>query len=243
MDKIKQKMQQMREEADAFLARAETAEAKLKEESVKSAKFEQDALAAQRRLSVVEDDLDKAEEKIQELTNKLKNQQDASEQYQRQLRATSVSHGDKLDREEALEAKIKSLNASYNDVEARYQETTRRAHILEQDLEKAEAKLEEREKKSKQQEEELNRVSNDLRSLSFHDARDKDVESKTQVQVRELQDKLAKVSSAMEDYMRKSKDLEVRNDRLEAELEGANDKYNKVKQELDTMLAEMSSVM
>lgn len=242
MDKLKQKMQSLRDEADAAIARAEAAEHKNKEVETQLTTLEVDHSRLTRKVHLLEDDLDKAEVRVQDLTSRLSITEKASEDSERRHKSISHESGSTIEKLATLQHDLRQTKELLREAEIKSENAGRKLQVVEQDLDRAEERATRAEEKVKALDAELLAATNELRSLNASQSHLHDVDGRAEAQLRDLKQQSKEAELLNEQLTRKVKDLENRNDKLEGEVEQIRIKYKETKEELEATLAELSAI-
>jgi len=138
MDKIKEKLAQLRHEADAAIERAETAEAKNKKYEQEVLEKDQEIASLQHKLGLLEGELDKTETKLGELKHAAEdgdNSRSTSETLQRKVQLLE----EELD---ASEKNVKETVEKLRQVDVKAEHFERQVQRLEQERDAWEKKYE-----------------------------------------------------------------------------------------------------
>ena len=118
-----------------------------------------------RRIQLIEEDLERSEERLKVATAKLEEASqaaDESERMRKMLEHRTITDEERLD---ALENQLKEARMMAEDADRKYDEVARKLAMVEADLERAEERAETGESKIVELEEELRVVGNNLKSL------------------------------------------------------------------------------
>jgi len=116
MDKIKQKLADLRVEADHAIERAENAEAKNKKYEQAILEKDQEIGLLNRKTQLLEDDLDKSEKNSRETVEKLRQVDVKAEQFERQVHRLEQERDQWEKKFEEAEAKFKASKAELDDL-------------------------------------------------------------------------------------------------------------------------------
>ncbi|XP_064073039.1 tropomyosin isoform X10 [Vanessa tameamea] len=179
---------------------------------------ESEVAALNRRIQLLEEDLERSEERLATATAKLAEASqaaDESERARKVLENRSLADEERMD---ALENQLKEARFLAEEADKKYDEVARKLAMVEADLERAEERAESGESKIVELEEELRVVGNNLKSLEVSEEK---AEARAEFAERSVQ-KLQK---------------EV--DRLEDELVAEKEKYKDIGDDLDTAFVEL----
>jgi len=161
MDRIKEKMTNLRAEADAAFGRAEEAEAKVKKYEQLLLEKDQEITSLSHKLSVLDDDLEKAERQIADsksVREEGEHSKTANEGLTRKIHLLE----EELD---AAEKNLKATTEKLRQVDIKAEHFERQVQRLEQEREAWDAKYEELETKYRKSKEELDQLLQDMGGL------------------------------------------------------------------------------
>lgn len=242
MDKLKQKMQALRDEADSAISRAESAEQKHKDLLAQLNGMEVEHSNLSRKVRLLEDDLDKAEDRVQDLTARLAASEKASDESERAHKSIANESGSAIEKLAHLQNELRQTKDLLRETEIKSDNASRKLQVVELELDKAEERATRAEEKVKVLDVELLSVTNEMRSLNASKSHFNQADDRAATQIRDLQQQSKEAQLLNEQLTRKVKELESRNDKLEGEVEQIRIKYKETKEELESTLAELGAI-
>ncbi|XP_045617623.2 tropomyosin isoform X5 [Procambarus clarkii] len=208
--------------------------------NVQLKRAEGEVAALNRRIQLLEEDLERSEERLNTATTKLAEASqaaDESERMRKVLENRSLSDEERMD---ALENQLKEARFLAEEADRKYDEVARKLAMVEADLERAEERAETGESKIVELEEELRVVGNNLKSLEVSEEKSAQKEDKMESQLRSLTQSLREAEARAEFAERSVQKLQKEVDRLEDELVNEKEKYKSITDELDQTFSELS---
>ncbi|XP_045617626.2 tropomyosin isoform X11 [Procambarus clarkii] len=208
--------------------------------NVQLKRAEGEVAALNRRIQLLEEDLERSEERLNTATTKLAEASqaaDESERMRKVLENRSLSDEERMD---ALENQLKEARFLAEEADRKYDEVARKLAMVEADLERAEERAETGESKIVELEEELRVVGNNLKSLEVSEEKSAQKEDKMESQLRSLTQSLREAEARAEFAERSVQKLQKEVDRLEDELVIQKERYKSITDELDQTFTEMS---
>ncbi|XP_076104494.1 uncharacterized protein LOC143073090 isoform X18 [Mytilus galloprovincialis] len=203
-------------------------------------RHEQEIQSLTRKISMLEEDIMKSEERYTTAASKLEEASkaaDESERGRRQLEFRTSTDEENLDR---LERNLHDFKITAEDNEKKYTEAARKLAITEVDLERAEARLEAAEAQVKTLEDELHIATNNLRGLEIGEEKASQREDSYEETIRDLTNRLKDAENRATEAERTVSKLQKEVDRLEDELLTEKEKYKAISDELDATFAELA---
>ncbi|XP_072937933.1 uncharacterized protein Tm1 isoform X2 [Epargyreus clarus] len=200
---------------------------------------ESEVAALNRRIQLLEEDLERSEERLATATAKLAEASqaaDESERARKVLENRSLADEERMD---ALENQLKEARFLAEEADKKYDEVARKLAMVEADLERAEERAESGESKIVELEEELRVVGNNLKSLEVSEEKATQREETFEVQVKLLDAQLKEAEARAEFAERSVQKLQKEVDRLEDELVAEKEKYKDIGDDLDTAFVEL----
>ncbi|EIW79156.1 actin filament-coating protein tropomyosin [Coniophora puteana RWD-64-598 SS2] len=161
MDKIKDKLNSLRAEADNAVARAEEAETKTKKYEQQLLERDQEITSLTHRNAVLEEELEKAEGKVNELK--------AANQEGEGARTTNEGLNRKIqlleEELDAAEKNVKETMEKLRQVDVKAEHFERQVHVLEQERDQWEKKFEDMQEKYKKSKGELDELVSSMEGL------------------------------------------------------------------------------
>ncbi|XP_021953001.1 tropomyosin isoform X4 [Folsomia candida] len=201
---------------------------------------EAEVAALNRRIQLLEEDLERSEERLNTATTKLAQASqaaDESERMRKVLENRAITDEERMD---ALESQLKEARFMAEDADRKYDEVARKLAMVEADLERAEERAEQGESKIVELEEELRVVGNNLKSLEVSEEKANQREEEYKQQIRMLSTRLKEAEARAEFAERSVQKLQKEVDRLEAELIHEIEKSKNIADEMDRTFSELA---
>nr|XP_045617618.1 tropomyosin isoform X3 [Procambarus clarkii] len=208
--------------------------------NVQLKRAEGEVAALNRRIQLLEEDLERSEERLNTATTKLAEASqaaDESERMRKVLENRSLSDEERMD---ALENQLKEARFLAEEADRKYDEVARKLAMVEADLERAEERAETGESKIVELEEELRVVGNNLKSLEVSEEKAAQREDNFEEQIKELSHRMREAEARAEFAERSVQKLQKEVDRLEDELVNEKEKYKNIADEMDQAFSELS---
>ncbi|XP_050513645.1 tropomyosin-1, isoforms 9A/A/B isoform X12 [Diabrotica virgifera virgifera] len=176
---------------------------------------ESEVAALNRRIQLLEEDLERSEERLATATAKLAEASQAADESERQrkvLENRSLADEERMD---ALENQLKEARFLAEEADKKYDEVARKLAMVEADLERAEERAEAGESKIVELEEELRVVGNNLKSLEVSEEKANQREEEYKNQIKNLTTRLKEAEARAEFAERSVQKLQKEVDRLE----------------------------
>ncbi|XP_076104479.1 uncharacterized protein LOC143073090 isoform X4 [Mytilus galloprovincialis] len=203
-------------------------------------RHEQEIQSLTRKISMLEEDIMKSEERYTTAASKLEEASkaaDESERGRKVLESRSVADDERID---ALEQQLKEAKYIAEDADRKYDEAARKLAITEVDLERAEARLEAAEAKVIDLEEQLTVVGANIKTLQVQNDQASQREDSYEETIRDLTNRLKDAENRATEAERTVSKLQKEVDRLEDELLTEKEKYKAISDELDATFAELA---
>ncbi|XP_044262302.1 tropomyosin-2 isoform X9 [Tribolium madens] len=200
---------------------------------------ESEVAALNRRIQLLEEDLERSEERLATATAKLAEASAAADESERQrkvLENRSLADEERMD---ALENQLKEARFLAEEADKKYDEVARKLAMVEADLERAEERAEAGESKIVELEEELRVVGNNLKSLEVSEEKATLKEEEYSVTLKQVEQRLAEAEARAEFAERSVQKLQKEVDRLEDELVAEKERYKEIGDDLDTAFVEL----
>ncbi|XP_046749558.1 tropomyosin Tod p 1.0102 isoform X2 [Diprion similis] len=201
---------------------------------------ESEVAALNRRIQLLEEDLERSEERLATATAKLAEASqaaDESERARKVLENRSLADEERMD---ALENQLKEARFLAEEADKKYDEVARKLAMVEADLERAEERAEAGESKIVELEEELRVVGNNLKSLEVSEEKANQREEEYKNQIKTLTTRLKEAEARAEFAERSVQKLQKEVDRLEDELLNERSKYKAIADEMDQTIADLA---
>ncbi|CAH0553635.1 unnamed protein product [Brassicogethes aeneus] len=200
---------------------------------------ESEVAALNRRIQLLEEDLERSEERLASATSKLAEASAAADESERQrkvLENRSLADEERMD---ALENQLKEARFLAEEADKKYDEVARKLAMVEADLERAEERAETGESKIVELEEELRVVGNNLKSLEVSEEKANQREEEYKNQIKNLTTRLKEAEARAEFAERSVQKLQKEVDRLEDELVAEKERFKEIGDDLDTAFVEL----
>ncbi|KAL9901164.1 tropomyosin 1 isoform 3-T3 [Glossina fuscipes fuscipes] len=179
---------------------------------------ESEVAALNRRIQLLEEDLERSEERLGSATAKLSEASQAADESERIRKALENRTNMEDDRVAILEAQLAQAKLIAEEADKKYEEVARKLVLMEQDLERSEEKVELSESKIVELEEELRVVGNNLKSLEVSEEKANQREEEYKNQIKTLNTRLKEAEARAEFAERSVQKLQKEVDRLEDDL-------------------------
>ncbi|XP_060823301.1 tropomyosin isoform X9 [Bombus pascuorum] len=201
---------------------------------------ESEVAALNRRIQLLEEDLERSEERLATATAKLAEASQAADESERArkiLENRSLADEERMD---ALENQLKEARFLAEEADKKYDEVARKLAMVEADLERAEERAEAGESKIVELEEELRVVGNNLKSLEVSEEKATQREETFVGQVKILDSQLKEAEARAEFAERSVQKLQKEVDRLEDVVVNERCKYKAIADEMDQTFADLA---
>ncbi|XP_075238607.1 tropomyosin 1 isoform X5 [Lycorma delicatula] len=200
---------------------------------------ESEVAALNRRIQLLEEDLERSEERLATATAKLAEASQAADESERIRKALENRTNMEDDRVSILEAQLAQAKLIAEEADKKYEEVARKLVMMEQDLERAEERAEQSDSKIVELEEELRVVGNNLKSLEVSEEKANQREEEYKNQIKTLTTRLKEAEARAEFAERSVQKLQKEVDRLEDELVIEKEKYRVIGDGLDLAFVEL----
>ncbi|XP_044579977.1 tropomyosin alpha-3 chain isoform X3 [Cotesia glomerata] len=203
---------------------------------------ESEVAALNRRIQLLEEDLERSEERLATATAKLAEASQAADESERIRKALENRTNMEDDRVSALEQQLAQAKLIAEEADKKYEEVARKLVMMEQDLERAEEKNELSESKIVELEEELRVVGNNLKSLEVSEEKATQREENFEGQVKILDSQLKEAEARAEFAERSVQKLQKEVDRLEDDLVAEREKNKLLQEEMEATLHDIQNM-
>ncbi|XP_055676783.1 myosin-10 isoform X6 [Lutzomyia longipalpis] len=203
---------------------------------------ESEVAALNRRIQLLEEDLERSEERLASATAKLAEASQAADESERArkiLENRSLADEERMD---ALENQLKEARFLAEEADKKYDEVARKLAMVEADLERAEERAEAGESKIVELEEELRVVGNNLKSLEVSEEKANQREEEYKNQIKTLTTRLKEAEARAEFAERSVQKLQKEVDRLEDDLLLEREKNKLLQDEMETTLHDIQNM-
>jgi len=208
--------------------------------NVQLKRAEGEVAALNRRIQLLEEDLERSEERLNTATTKLAEASQAADESERARKTLENQQHVEVDRISQLEHSVITAKHIAEEADKKYEEVARKLAMVEADLERAEERAETGESKIVELEEELRVVGNNLKSLEVSEEKANQREEAYKEQIKQLTNKLKAAEARAEFAERSVQKLQKEVDRLEDELVNEKEKYKNIADEMDQAFSELS---
>ncbi|XP_076178751.1 tropomyosin 1 isoform X8 [Ptiloglossa arizonensis] len=203
---------------------------------------ESEVAALNRRIQLLEEDLERSEERLATATAKLAEASQAADESERIRKALENRTNMEDDRVSLLEQQLAQAKLIAEEADKKYEEVARKLVMMEQDLERAEEKAELSEGKIVELEEELRVVGNNLKSLEVSEEKATQREETFVGQVKILDSQLKEAEARAEFAERSVQKLQKEVDRLEDDLAAEREKNKLLQEEMEATLHDIQNM-
>ncbi|XP_039758328.1 tropomyosin isoforms c/e isoform X11 [Pararge aegeria] len=203
---------------------------------------ESEVAALNRRIQLLEEDLERSEERLATATAKLAEASQAADESERIRKALENRTNMEDDRVAILEAQLSQAKLIAEESDKKYEEVARKLVLMEQDLERAEERAELSECKIVELEEELRVVGNNLKSLEVSEEKATQREETYEGQVKLLDAQLKEAEARAEFAERSVQKLQKEVDRLEDDLVAEREKSKILQEEMEATLHDIQNM-
>ncbi|XP_014609214.1 PREDICTED: calponin homology domain-containing protein DDB_G0272472 isoform X6 [Polistes canadensis] len=200
---------------------------------------ESEVAALNRRIQLLEEDLERSEERLATATAKLAEASQAADESERIRKALENRTNMEDDRVSLLEQQLAQAKLIAEEADKKYEEVARKLVMMEQDLERAEEKAELSEAKIVELEEELRVVGNNLKSLEVSEEKANQREEEYKNQIKTLTTRLKEATQREETFEGQVKILDSQLKEAEARAEFAERSVQKLQKEVDRLEDEL----
>ncbi|XP_013169766.1 PREDICTED: tropomyosin isoform X9 [Papilio xuthus] len=203
---------------------------------------ESEVAALNRRIQLLEEDLERSEERLATATAKLAEASqaaDESERARKVLENRSLADEERMD---ALENQLKEARFLAEEADKKYDEVARKLAMVEADLERAEERAEAGESKIVELEEELRVVGNNLKSLEVSEEKAMASREHVEDKIHSLSQKLTQAEARAEFAERSVQKLQKEVDRLEDDLVAEREKSKLLQEEMEATLHDIQNM-
>ncbi|CAH0757991.1 unnamed protein product [Diatraea saccharalis] len=203
---------------------------------------ESEVAALNRRIQLLEEDLERSEERLATATAKLAEASQAADESERIRKALENRTNMEDDRVAILEAQLAQAKLIAEESDKKYEEVARKLVMMEQDLERAEERAELSDGKIVELEEELRVVGNNLKSLEVSEEKATQREETYEGQVKLLDAQLKEAEARAEFAERSVQKLQKEVDRLEDDLVAEREKSKLLQEEMEATLHDIQNM-
>ncbi|XP_028165457.1 tropomyosin isoform X12 [Ostrinia furnacalis] len=203
---------------------------------------ESEVAALNRRIQLLEEDLERSEERLATATAKLAEASQAADESERIRKALENRTNMEDDRVAILEAQLAQAKLIAEESDKKYEEVARKLVLMEQDLERAEERAEQSDCKIVELEEELRVVGNNLKSLEVSEEKAMASREHVEDKIHSLSQKLTQAEARAEFAERSVQKLQKEVDRLEDDLVAEREKSKLLQEEMEATLHDIQNM-
>ncbi|XP_063383031.1 tropomyosin isoform X16 [Cydia fagiglandana] len=203
---------------------------------------ESEVAALNRRIQLLEEDLERSEERLATATAKLAEASQAADESERARKVLENKSLTDEERMDALENQLKEARFLAEEADKKYDEVARKLAMVEADLERAEERAEAGESKIVELEEELRVVGNNLKSLEVSEEKANQREEEYKNQIKTLTTRLKEAEARAEFAERSVQKLQKEVDRLEDDLVAEREKSKLLQEEMEATLHDIQNM-
>ncbi|XP_050563819.1 tropomyosin isoform X23 [Spodoptera frugiperda] len=203
---------------------------------------ESEVAALNRRIQLLEEDLERSEERLATATAKLSEASQAADESERIRKALENRTNMEDDRVAILEAQLSQAKLIAEESDKKYEEVARKLVLMEQDLERAEERAEQSDCKIVELEEELRVVGNNLKSLEVSEEKAMASREHVEDKIHSLSQKLSQAEARAEFAERSVQKLQKEVDRLEDDLVAEREKSKLLQEEMEATLHDIQNM-
>ncbi|XP_018564219.1 tropomyosin-1, isoforms 9A/A/B isoform X2 [Anoplophora glabripennis] len=203
---------------------------------------ESEVAALNRRIQLLEEDLERSEERLATATAKLAEASAAADESERIRKALENRTNMEDDRVSILEQQLAQAKLIAEEADKKYEEVARKLVLMEQDLERAEERAEISDSKIVELEEELRVVGNNLKSLEVSEEKANQREEEYKNQIKNLTTRLKEAEARAEFAERSVQKLQKEVDRLEDDLLTEKEKNKMLADEMEMTLHDIQNM-
>ncbi|CAH1118834.1 unnamed protein product [Phaedon cochleariae] len=203
---------------------------------------ESEVAALNRRIQLLEEDLERSEERLATATAKLAEASQAADESERIRKALENRTNMEDDRVSLLEQQLAQAKLIAEEADKKYEEVARKLVLMEQDLERSEERADQSESKIVELEEELRVVGNNLKSLEVSEEKAAVTREYSEDKIRSISDKLREAEARAEFAERSVQKLQKEVDRLEDDLLLEKEKNKMLADEMEATLHDIQNM-
>ncbi|XP_076260713.1 tropomyosin 1 isoform X9 [Rhynchophorus ferrugineus] len=203
---------------------------------------ESEVAALNRRIQLLEEDLERSEERLATATAKLAEASAAADESERIRKALENRTNMEDDRVSILEQQLAQAKQIAEEADKKYEEVARKLVLMEQDLERAEERADQADSKIVELEEELRVVGNNLKSLEVSEEKAAVTREHSEDKIRNISDKLREAEARAEFAERSVQKLQKEVDRLEDDLLAEKEKNKILADEMEATLHDIQNM-
>ncbi|XP_066252194.1 tropomyosin isoform X5 [Euwallacea similis] len=203
---------------------------------------ESEVAALNRRIQLLEEDLERSEERLATATAKLAEASQAADESERIRKALENRTNMEDDRVSILEQQLAQAKQIAEEADKKYEEVARKLVLTEHDLERVEERAGHSDRKIVELEEELRVVGNNLKSLEVSEEKANQREEEYKNQIKNLTTRLKEAEARAEFAERSVQKLQKEVDRLEDDLLAEKEKNKILADEMEATLHDIQNM-
>ncbi|XP_076104486.1 uncharacterized protein LOC143073090 isoform X10 [Mytilus galloprovincialis] len=203
-------------------------------------RHEQEIQSLTRKISMLEEDIMKSEERYTTAASKLEEASKAADESERNRKVLENLNCGNDERIDQLEKQLTEAKWIAEEADKKYEEAARKLIVAETELERTEEKYEHMRRQVKTLEDELHIATNNLRGLEIGEEKASQREDSYEETIRDLTNRLKDAENRATEAERTVSKLQKEVDRLEDELLTEKEKYKAISDELDATFAELA---
>ncbi|XP_052101726.1 tropomyosin isoform X9 [Mytilus californianus] len=205
-------------------------------------RHEQEIQSLTRKISMLEEDIMKSEERYTTAAGKLEEASKAADESERNRKVLENLNCGNDERIDQLEKQLTEAKWIAEEADKKYEEAARKLAITEVDLERAEARLEAAEAQVKTLEDELHIATNNLRGLEIGEEKASQREDSYEETIRDLTNRLKDAEYRAETSDRTVQTLQREVDKIQEDYENEHRQRMDLQEEMDATLADLNNL-
>ncbi|XP_076104500.1 uncharacterized protein LOC143073090 isoform X23 [Mytilus galloprovincialis] len=205
-------------------------------------RHEQEIQSLTRKISMLEEDIMKSEERYTTAASKLEEASKAADESERNRKVLENLNCGNDERIDQLEKQLTEAKWIAEEADKKYEEAARKLAITEVDLERAEARLEAAEAKVLELEEELKVIGNNMKSLELSQEEASQREDSYEETIRDLTNRLKDAEYRAETSDRTVQTLQREVDKIQEDYENEHRQRMDLQEEMDATLADLNNL-
>ena len=239
MEKVKQRMRQLKDSIEDAQQRETDANNKIKDLDAKVDIWGGEKTTLQSRVNVVQAEYEKILERLKENEMKLDAavaRTEESEEVRKELAETEV---DDFERYEEIESTLKAAMLSKENADHLVVEAERKVIVLERDVARTQDKYEKYSQRADELQERLDTFGDEMHDLEGKDRDASERESENEEKIKFLETQLREVSSTAETHERNVGKQERLRDKLNEEIDTWKEKREGIRHEMEEVMGEL----
>lgn len=242
LDVLRKKIRQTKEDMEKFKDECEEYHMKLQNEVKRREEAESEVASLNRRIRLLEENLDRSEERLKAATVKLSESSRVADESERTRKAMENRTQMEDDRVAILEDQLSRAKLTAEEADKKYEEIARKLVLMEHDLDRSEQQNELSEDKIFVLQEELRIVGNNLKSLEVSEEKSTQKEETFECQIKGLDQQLKEALARAELAERCVQKLQKEVYRLEENLLNERGKNKVLQEEMESTLHDIENM-